>query len=118
MLKLPPAEAAMWLGENPQIPRINVPEPQFETADRKAAFWRHAELASQGPAADVSRSCSILMGEAGRGYSCPVLRQDGVTVEHSHDFCDVPSEATLPKPRDDHLLGDAKSKIARVGWRA
>jgi phosphomannomutase len=51
---------------------------------------------------------------AGRGYSCHVLREAGVTVETVHDYRDVLFGGHAPEP-DDHLLGDAKAKMKEIG---
>ena len=51
---------------------------------------------------------------AGRGYSCHLLREAGVTVETVHDYRDVLFGGHAPEP-DDHLLGDCKEKMKEIG---
>ena len=51
---------------------------------------------------------------AGRGYSCHILREAGVTVGTVHDYRDVLFGGHAPEP-DDHLLGDAKRKMKEIG---
>jgi len=106
--------AIMSLGDNPQIPRLNAEEPNFETADVKPAYLaRLTELVDlKAIAASGIKIVFDPFWGAGRGYSCEVLRQAGVTVETVHDYRDVLFGGHAPEP-DDHLL--AKSKMNAVG---
>jgi phosphoglucomutase len=108
--------AIMSLGDNPQIPRLNAEEPNFETADVKPAYLaRLTELVDlKAIAASGIKIVFDPFWGAGRGYSCEVLRQAGVTVETVHDYRDVLFGGHAPEP-DDHLLADAKSKMNAVG---
>jgi phosphoglucomutase len=110
-------EAAITaLGDNPQIPRLNTEEPNFETADVKPAYLaRLTELVDlKAIAASGIKIVFDPFWGAGRGYSCEVLRHAGVTVETVHDYRDVLFGGHAPEP-DDHLLADAKSKMNAVG---
>ena len=104
------------LGDDRQIPRLNVEEPNFETADVKPAYLaRLAELVDlKAIAASGIKIVFDPFWGAGRGYSCEVLRKAGVTVETVHDYRDVLFGGHAPEP-DDHLLADAKSKMHAVG---
>ncbi len=51
---------------------------------------------------------------AGRGYSCHILREAGVTVGTVHDYRDVLFGGHAPEP-DDHLLGKARQKMKEIG---
>jgi phosphoglucomutase len=108
--------AIVALGDNPQIPRLNTAEPDFETADVKPGYLaRLAELVDLK--AIATSGMKIVFDPfwgAARGYSCHVLRQAGVTVETVHDYRDVLFGGHAPEP-DDHLLADAKTKMHEVG---
>src|SRR5580698_6813786 len=110
-------EAAITaLVDNPQIPRLNTEEPNFETADVKPAYLdRLTELVDlKAIAASGIKIVFDPFWGAGRGYSCEVLRHAGVTVETVHDYRDVLFGGHAPEP-DDHLLGDAKKKMKEIG---
>ncbi len=88
----------------------------FETADVKPAFLKRlAELVSLKA---VAKSGIKVVYDpfwgAGRGYSCHVLREAGVTVATVHDYRDVLFGGHAPEP-DDHLLGDCKAKMKEIG---
>jgi len=108
--------AIVALGENPEIPRLNDPTPNFETADVKPAYLaRIAELVDlKAIAASGIKVVFDPFWGAGRGYSCHILRSVGVTVETVHDYRDVLFGGHAPEP-DDHLLGEAKAKMAETG---
>jgi phosphoglucomutase len=104
------------LGDNPEIPRLADPNPNFETADVKPAYLaRIAELVDLKAIADsgIKVVFDPFWG-AGRGYSCHILRSVGVTVDTVHDYRDVLFGGHAPEP-DDHLLGEAKAKMTETG---
>jgi len=98
------------------IPSLTDPNPNFETADIKAAYIaRLAELVDlKAIAASGIKVVFDPFWGAGRGYSCHVLRSVGVTVETVHDYRDVLFGGHAPEP-DDHLLADAKAKMKEIG---
>ena len=104
------------LGDSSNIPRLNDPDPNFETVDVKPAYLaRIAELVDLK--AIASSGIKIVFDPfwgAGRGYSCHILRSAGVTVETVHDYRDVLFGGHAPEP-DDHLLADAKNKMHEIG---
>ena len=108
--------AIVALGDNPQIPRNNDPEPNFETTDVKPAYLaRIAELVDlKTIAASGIKVVFDPFWGAGRGYSCHILRQAGVVVETVHDYRDVLFGGHAPEP-DDHLLADAKTRMHEKG---
>jgi phosphoglucomutase len=108
--------AIVALGDNPKIPRLSTPEPNFETVDVKPAYLaRLAELVDlKAIAASGIKIVFDPFWGAGRGYSCAVLRSVGVEVETVHDYRDVLFGGHAPEP-DDHLLADAKSKMQKTG---
>ncbi len=88
----------------------------FDTTDVKPAFLKRlAELVDLNA---IAKSGIKVVYDpfwgAGRGYSCHVLREAGVTVETVHDYRDVLFGGHAPEP-DDHLLGDAKAKMKEIG---
>ena len=98
------------------IPNANPPEGGFETVDVKPAFLsRLAELVDLKA---IAKSGIKVVYDpfwgAGRGYSCHILRQAGVTVETVHDYRDVLFGGHAPEP-DDYLLGDAKARMKEIG---
>jgi alpha-D-glucose phosphate-specific phosphoglucomutase len=104
------------LGDDPAIPRLNDAEPKFETADVKPEYLaRLAELVDLKAiqASGIKIVFDPFWG-AGRGYSCHLLRQAGVTVETVHDYRDVLFGGHAPEP-DDHLLAEAKAKMQEIG---
>jgi len=108
--------AIMALGDNPTIPRLNTPEPNFETVDVKDDYLKRlAELVDLKAIADAGIKVVFdPFWGAARGYSCHILRGAGVTVETVHDYRDVLFGGHAPEP-DDHLLGDAKAKMKEIG---
>ena len=98
------------------IPTANPPSQGFETVDVKPAFLsRLAELVDLK--AIAKSGIKVVFDPfwgAGRGYSCHVLRQAGVTVETVHDYRDVLFGGHAPEP-DDHLLGNCKAKMKEIG---
>lgn len=108
--------AIMALGDDPKIPRLSSPEPNFETTDVKDGYLKRlAELVDlKAIAASGIKVVFDPFWGAGRGYSCHVLRQAGVTVETVHDYRDVLFGGHAPEP-DDHLLADAKKKMNEIG---
>jgi alpha-D-glucose phosphate-specific phosphoglucomutase len=110
-------EAAItgWPADKP-IPKAHAPAGGFQTADVKPDFLKRlAELVDlKAIAKSGIRVVYDPFWGAGRGYSCHILRQAGVTVETVHDYRDVLFGGHAPEP-DDHLLGDAKAKMKEVG---
>jgi len=108
--------AIVALGDNPEIPRLNDPNPNFETTDVKPAYLaRIAQLVDLNAiAASGIKVVFDPFWGAGRGYSCHILRSAGVTVDTVHDYRDVLFGGHAPEP-DDHLLAEAKAKMAATG---
>jgi phosphoglucomutase len=109
-------EAAIaQIGSSP-VPTAPAPAAGYETADVKPAFL--ARLAELVDLKAIAKSGIKVVYDpfwgAGRGYSCHILRQAGVTVETVHDTRDVLFGGHAPEP-DDHLLGDAKAKMKQIG---
>jgi len=104
------------LGDGSGIPSGNVPAGGFDTTDVKPAFLKRlTELVNLKA---IAKSGIKVVYDpfwgAGRGYSCHVLREAGVTVETVHDYRDVLFGGHAPEP-DDHLLGDTKAKMKSIG---
>jgi phosphoglucomutase len=99
-----------------KVPLANPPAGGFETADAKDAFLKRlGELVDvQAIAKSGMKVVYDPFWGAGRGYSCHILRQAGVTVETVHDYRDVLFGGHAPEP-DDHLLGAAKRKMKEMG---
>jgi alpha-D-glucose phosphate-specific phosphoglucomutase len=108
--------AILALGDDPKIPRLNDSDVKFETAGVKDDYLKRlTELVDlKAIAASGIKVVFDPFWGAGRGYSCHVLRQAGVTVETVHDYRDVLFGGHAPEP-DDHLLGDAKKKMNEIG---
>jgi phosphoglucomutase len=108
--------AIVALGGGENIPSLNAPDGGFETADVKPAFLKR--LAELVDLKAIAKSGIKVVYDpfwgAGRGYSCHVLREAGVTVATVHDYRDVLFGGHAPEP-DDHLLGDAKAKMKEIG---
>jgi len=98
------------------IPKSEPPAAGFETTDVKPAFLKR--LAELVDLKAIAKSGIKVVFDpfwgAGRGYSCHILRQAGVTVETVHDYRDVLFGGHAPEP-DDHLLGDCKAKMREIG---
>lgn len=98
------------------IAKAEPPAGGFETADVKEDFLKR--LAELVDLKAIAKSGIKVVFDpfwgAGRGYSCHILRQAGVTVETVHDYRDVLFGGHAPEP-DDHLLGDARAKMKEVG---
>jgi alpha-D-glucose phosphate-specific phosphoglucomutase len=98
------------------IAKSEAPAGGFETTDVKPEFLKR--LAELVDLKAIAKSGIKVVFDpfwgAGRGYSCHVLRQAGVTVETVHDYRDVLFGGHAPEP-DDHLLGDCKAKMKEVG---
>ncbi len=98
------------------IATANPPAAGFETADVKPAFLKR--LGELVDLKTIAKSGIKVVFDpfwgAGRGYSCHVLREAGVTVATVHDYRDVLFGGHAPEP-DDHLLGDAKAKMKEIG---
>src|SRR5580692_857437 len=109
-------EAAIAAIGNGTVAKSNAPEDGFETTDVKENFLKRiAELVDLK--AIANSGIKVLYDPfwgAGRGYSCHVLRQAGVTVETVHDYRDVLFGGHAPEP-DDHLLGKCKEKMKEIG---
>ncbi len=108
--------AIVALGEEPVIPRLNDAKPGFETTDVKPAYMaRLAELVDLKAIADsgIKVVFDPFWG-AGRGYCSEILANAGVPVECVHDYRDVLFGGHAPEP-DDHLLAEAKAKMAEIG---
>jgi phosphoglucomutase len=97
------------------IPEVN-PAGGFETRDVKPAFLKR--LAELVDLKAIAKSGIKVVYDpfwgAGRGYPCHLLREAGVTVETVHDYRDVLFGGHAPEP-DDHLLGDCKAKMKKIG---
>ncbi|MGO9435358.1 MAG: phosphoglucomutase/phosphomannomutase family protein [Terracidiphilus sp.] len=103
-----PADAA--------IPKSKAPAGGFETTDVKPEFLKRiAELVDVK--AIAKSGIKVVFDPfwgAGRGYSCHILREAGVTVETVHDYRDVLFGGHAPEPSDE-LLGDTKAKMKEIG---
>jgi alpha-D-glucose phosphate-specific phosphoglucomutase len=102
------------VGEN--IPNGNPPAGGWETTDVKASFLKR--LAELVDLKAIAKSGIKVVFDpfwgAGRGYSCHILREAGVTVETVHDYRDVLFGGHAPEP-DDHLLAECKKKMKETG---
>jgi phosphomannomutase len=110
-------EAAIaGFGDGGNIRSANAPAGGFETADVKPAFLKR--LAELVDLKAIAKSGIKVVYDpfwgAGRGYPCDLLREAGVTVETVHDYRDVLFGGHAPEP-DDHLLGDAKTRMRESG---
>ena len=109
------AAIADWPADKP-VPKAAAPEGGFQTADVKPDFLKR--LAELVDLKAIAKSGIKVVYDpfwgAGRGYSCHILREAGVTVDTVHDYRDVLFGGHAPEP-DDHLLGDAKAKMKQVG---
>lgn len=98
------------------IPMGKEPEGGFEQVDVKESFLKRLAELVDLPA--IAKSGIKVVFDpfwgAGRGYSCHILRQAGVTVETVHDYRDVLFGGHAPEP-DDHLLGACKEKMKEIG---
>jgi alpha-D-glucose phosphate-specific phosphoglucomutase len=98
------------------IPASDPPSQGFETVDVKESFLKRlAELVDLKVIA--TSGIKVVFDPfwgAGRGYSCHILRQAGVTVETVHDYRDVLFGGHAPEP-DDHLLDKCREKMKQVG---
>src|SRR3984957_20515889 len=98
------------------IPKSDAPAGGFETTDVKPELLKR--LAELVDLKAIGKSGIKVVFDpfwgAGRGYSCHVLREAGVTVETVHDYRDVLFGGHAPEP-DDHLLGDCKAKMKETG---
>jgi phosphoglucomutase len=99
-----------------RIPNAEAPGGGFETTDVKEPFLKR--LAELVDLKVIAKSGIKVVFDpfwgAGRGYSCHILRQAGVTVETVHDYRDVLFGGHAPEP-DDHLLGKCKEKMKEIG---
>jgi alpha-D-glucose phosphate-specific phosphoglucomutase len=108
-------EAAIaGLGDGFAIPKAE--GVAFDEADVKPAFLKRiAELVDLKA---IAKSGIKVVYDpfwgAGRGYSCHLLREAGVTVATVHDYRDVLFGGHAPEPSDE-LLGDAKAKMREIG---
>jgi len=94
----------------------SLPGEGFETVDVKPSFLKR--LAELVDLKAIAKSGIKVVYDpfwgAGRGYSCHILREAGVTVGTVHDYRDVLFGGHAPEP-DDHLLGKAKQKMKEIG---
>jgi phosphoglucomutase len=99
-----------------KIPMADAPAGGFETTDVKESFLKRLAELVDLPA--IAKSGIKVVFDpfwgAGRGYSCHILRQAGVTVETVHDYRDVLFGGHAPEP-DDHLLDKCKEKMKALG---
>ncbi|HLY42479.1 MAG TPA: phosphoglucomutase/phosphomannomutase family protein [Terracidiphilus sp.] len=111
-------EAAIAKNGNATPAMGKAPEKGYETTDVKPAFLKR--LGELVDLKAIAKSGIKVVFDpfwgAGRGYSCHILREAGVTVETVHDYRDVLFGGHAPEP-DDHLLGDAKAKMKEIGAR-
>ncbi len=108
--------AIVALGETPAIPRLDVPDPGFETTDVKPDYLKRiAELVDLKAIASAGLKvvCDPFWG-AGRGYNSQLLADAGVEAATVHDYRDVLFGGHAQEP-DDHLLADAKAKMREIG---
>lgn len=109
-------EAAIAKNGDNEIPSSPASADSFETTDVKDDFLKR--LAELVDLKAIAKSGIKVVFDpfwgAGRGYSCHILRQAGLTVETVHDHRDVLFGGHAPEP-DDHLLGDAKAKMKEIG---
>jgi phosphoglucomutase len=109
-------EAAIAKNGDRPIPPASACVDSFETTDVKDDFLKR--LAELVDLRAIAKSGIKVVFDpfwgAGRGYSCHVLREAGVTVETVHDYRDVLFGGHAPEP-DDHLLGDARAKMKEIG---
>jgi phosphoglucomutase len=98
------------------IPTANPPAAGFETVGVKDSFLKR--LGELVDVKAIAKSGMKVVFDpfwgAGRGYSCHILREAGVTVETVHDYRDVLFGGHAPEP-DDHLLTAAKDKMRQIG---
>jgi phosphoglucomutase len=108
--------AVSRIAANGRVPAANPPAGGFETVDVKESFLKRlAELVNlQAIAKSGIKIVYDPFWGAGRGYSCHILRQAGVTVETVHDYRDVLFGGHAPEP-DDHLLDKCKEKMKQAG---
>ena len=110
------AAIAQIVASGGNIPNADPPAGGFETVDVKPTFLKR--LAELVDLKAIAKSRIKVVYDpfwgAGRGYSCHVLRQAGVTVETVHDYRDVLFGGHAPEP-DDHLLGKCKEKMREIG---
>jgi phosphoglucomutase len=103
------------LGERVVAP---APEPKkkFEEIDVKPAYLKRlGELVNF--AAVKKAGIKVVFDPfwgAARGYSCHILRENGVETATVHDYRDVLFGGHAPEP-DDHLLADCKAKMKETG---
>ncbi|HWG19591.1 MAG TPA: phosphoglucomutase/phosphomannomutase family protein [Terracidiphilus sp.] len=99
-----------------KVPLGNAPQGGFETVDVKESFLKR--LGELVDVKAIAKSGMKVVFDpfwgAGRGYSCHILRQAGVTVETVHDYRDVLFGGHAPEP-DDHLLDKAKARMREIG---
>jgi phosphoglucomutase len=109
-------EAAIGAIGDGAVKKASEPAGGYQTADVKPDFLKR--LAELVDLKAIAKSGIKVVYDpfwgAGRGYSCHVLREAGVTVETVHDYRDVLFGGHAPEP-DDHLLGDAKKKMKEIG---
>jgi len=109
-------EAAIAKLGDGAVPVADAPAGGFETVDVKPAFLKR--LGELVDVKAIAKSGIKIVFDpfwgAGRGYSCHILRQAGVTVATVHDYRDVLFGGHAPEP-DDHLLGAAKDKMKEIG---
>src|SRR6202034_1866844 len=109
-------EAAIAKIGDGAVAKAAAPATGYETVDVKPAFLKR--LAELVDLKAIAKSGIKVVFDpfwgAGRGYSCHVLREAGVTVETVHDYRDVLFGGHAPEP-DDHLLGDCKAKMKETG---
>jgi alpha-D-glucose phosphate-specific phosphoglucomutase len=94
----------------------NPPQGGWEAVDVKDSFLKR--LGELVDVKAIAKSGMKVVYDpfwgAGRGYSCHILREGGVTVETVHDYRDVLFGGHAPEP-DDHLLDKAREKMRQVG---
>jgi phosphoglucomutase len=98
------------------IPSADPPSQGFETVGVKDSFLqRLGELVDLKA---IAKSGIKVVYDpfwgAGRGYSCHILRQAGVTVETVHDYRDVLFGGHAPEP-DGELLDKCREKMKQIG---
>ncbi len=92
------------------------PQGKYDESDIKDDYLKRvAELVDFGV---IQRSGLKVVFDpfwgAARGYSCHILRENGVTVETVHDYRDVLFGGHAPEP-DGELLNDCRAKMKEIG---
>lgn len=103
------------LGDTP-VPVPAEPKEKFEEVDVKPDYL--ARLNELVDFKAIKKSGIKVVFDpfwgAARGYSCHLLRENGVETATVHDYRDVLFGGHAPEP-DDHLLADCKAEMKKFG---